>query len=160
MLPSCPFFCTVTRLCDYESCERPALVAAYSFNDTRFCSCEHRDETVQLKRRELNRLDKLLNEILLLNTGTLHGYHIIRNEQTASGLLVLHQEEYDRPLRYYTPAVDKQTEEIGFCYNSCIHAMQTLAGVLAYLAEGIGLVRTPKRYADNLQGPFGSRKQT
>lgn len=136
MLSSCPFLCTVTK-CDHASCDRPAFLAAYSCNDARFCSSEHQEESVPLKVRELERLDSLLNKILLLKARALHGYRTFWSELTGSGVLVLYQEQYDEPLGNNTPAVHQAIEEIGFCFNSCVHAMETLAGVIAYFAEGI-----------------------
>lgn len=137
MLPNDSFRSALPRSCEHESCDRLVFSAAYSHHDAQFCSSEHKDETVQLKLRELQRLDDLLNKISMLNVKWLHQFCTFHSEEFATGLLVLHQKELVEPLQDQAPAVNEDIEEISVCFNSCLHAMQTLAGVLAYFAEGI-----------------------
>lgn len=125
------------QMCAERFCNRPASLAADSSCGTaRFCCRKHRNKVLQ---RELTRLDRLLNNIFLLEAKWLNLLRTYAAGRSTTGTLVLFQRNFERPLaeQYTFPdMVPPRLEEVGYCFNGCVHAMEILAGVIAFFAEG------------------------
>ncbi|KZM20604.1 hypothetical protein ST47_g8233 [Ascochyta rabiei] len=131
---------TDQQICAERLCDRPAsLVADLSWGSARFCSHKHRDEAASFKLQELARVDRLLNRIFLLEARWLHIFRTYAAARSSTGTLVLFQREFDKPLKeqnIFPDMVPRRLEEVGYCFNSCVHVLEILAGVLAFFAEG------------------------
>ncbi|KAF9694123.1 hypothetical protein EKO04_008027 [Ascochyta lentis] len=131
---------TEQQICVLRLCNRPAsLAASLSWGSARFCSHEHREEAASIKLRELTRIDRLLNRIFLLEAKWLHAFRTYAAARSSTGTLVLFQHEFDLPLKEQQTlpeTVPRRLQEVGYCFNSCVHVLEILVGVLAFFAEG------------------------
>ncbi|KAJ4339730.1 hypothetical protein N0V95_007696 [Ascochyta clinopodiicola] len=135
-----PLPVTDQQICAERLCDRPAsLVADLSWGSARFCCHQHRDAAASVKLREVTRVDRLLNRIFLLEAKWLHIFRTYAAARSSTGTLVLFQREFDKPLGEqdtFQDTVPRWLEEVGHCFNSCVHVLEILVGVLAFFAEG------------------------
>lgn len=131
--------CTVRYMCSDARCRRPATTFAGLSSSKAKLYCNKHFTPVRKHLRDLNRSDDFLNKILLRNVKWLSHYRTMSSTELANGTLVLHQNVFDRPRALYPRPVDPVhpwMRKVAWCYDSCVHALETLAGVLAYLVEG------------------------
>lgn len=124
------------RLCDHL----PVAAIRRSGGTIQVLCLRHLSDAVRLKRRELARLDGLLNKIYLAERQRLQRFHTYDAERLPTGTLVLFQRELGKPLADQSTSPESEVPQrwvdVGHCFNGCVHVLEVLAGVLAFFAEG------------------------
>ncbi|KAF1348392.1 hypothetical protein EJ07DRAFT_184940 [Lizonia empirigonia] len=128
------------QICAERLCIRLPVAAIRRSGGTVQVLClRHLSDDVRLKRRELARLDGLLNKIYLSERRWLQRFHTHDAGRLPTGTRVLFQRELGEPLTdqsMYPDKVPQHLVDVGHCFNGCVHILEVLAGVLAFFAEG------------------------